>query len=62
MNNWLGGIYLKHYKFIWNIKLRERKAKWNLVTLIVLWIKWAGIVKIKHKDFIDVVSIMPYQN
>ena len=28
-------------------------------TLIVLWIKWTGIVEIKHKGFIDAVPIMP---
>ena len=30
--------------------------------LIVLWIKWTGMVKIKHKDYIDAVPIMPCQN
>ena len=30
--------------------------------LIVLWIKWTGLVKIKCKDFIDTVPIMPCQN
>ena len=29
---------------------------------LVLWIKWAGMVEIKRKDFIDVVPIMPCQN
>ena len=32
------------------------------MTLIVLWIKWTGMVEIKHKDFIDFVPIMPCQN
>ena len=27
--------------------------------LIVLWIKWTGMVEIRHKDFIDAVRIMP---
>ena len=31
-------------------------------TLIVLWIKWTGMVEIKHKDFIDDVPITPCQN
>ena len=31
------------------------KTKLYLETLILLWIKWAGMVEIKHKDFIDVV-------
>ena len=31
-------------------------------TLILLWTKWTGMVKIKHKDFIDPVPIMPCQN
>ena len=30
-------------------------------TLIALWIKWRGVVKIKHKDFIDAFPIMPCQ-
>ena len=30
--------------------------------IIVLSIKWTGIVEIKHKDFIDVVPVMPCQN
>ena len=43
----------------------ERKNKGNenkIITLIVLWIKWTGMVEIKHKEFLDVVPIMPYQN
>ena len=31
-------------------------------TLIVIWIKWTGMVKIKRKDFIDAVPIIPCQN
>ena len=42
--------------------IREMKTKYNLQTLIVLWIKWTGMVEIKHKEFIDVVPIMPRQN
>ena len=38
------------------------KTKYNLQTLIILWIKWTGMVEIKHKEFIDVVPIMPRQN
>ena len=39
--------------------MREMKTKKYLETLIVLWIKWTGMVEIKHKDFIDAVPIMP---
>ena len=38
------------------------KTKYNLQSLIILWIKWTGMVEIKHKEFIDVVPIMPRQN
>ena len=31
-------------------------------TLIVLWIKWTEMVKIKHEDFIDAVPLTPCQN
>ena len=31
------------------------KTKLYLKTLILLWIKWTGVVEMKHKDFIDVV-------
>ena len=40
--------------------MREmKKKKKYLEALIVLRIKWTGRVKIKHKDFIDAVPIMP---
>ena len=61
-NSWLGSVSLKDYKIIWEIKIREIKKKKYLDTLIVLLIKWTGIVEIKHKDFIDVVPIMLCQN
>ena len=38
------------------------KRKLYLETLITLWIKWTSMVEIKHKDFIDVVPIIPFQN
>ena len=38
------------------------ETKQYLQTLIVLWIKWTGMVEIKHKDFIDIVPIMSCQN
>ena len=59
---WLEGISLKDYEIIWKIKVREIKTKYYLETLIVLWIKWTGMVEIKHKEFIDVVPIIPCQN
>ena len=31
------------------------KTKLYLETLILLWIKWTGMVEMKHTDFIDVV-------
>ena len=34
-------------------KNAENEKKY-LETLIVPWIKWTGMVEIKHKDFIDV--------
>ena len=39
------------------------KTKLYLETLILLCIKWTGMVEIKHKDFIDIIQkaqdIMP---
>ena len=35
--------------------MREMKTKFYLETLILLLIKWTGMVEIKHKDFIDIV-------
>ena len=46
---------MKDYKIIWKINVREMKTKLYLETLILLWIKWTGMVEMKHKDFIDVV-------
>ena len=43
-------IFLKDYKTIWKIKIREMKKKKK--NLIALWIKWTGTVKTKHKDFV----------
>ena len=50
-NSWLGGISLKDYKIIWEIKMSEMKKKKNLETLIALRIKCTEMVKIKHKYF-----------
>ena len=61
-NSCLGDIFLKDYKVIWKIKVREMKTKQYLENLIVLWIKWTGMVEIKYKDFTDVVPIMPCNN
>ena len=58
-NNWLGGVCLKDYKIIRKIKMREMKTEQCLETLTVLWVKWTGMMEIKHKDFIDAVTIMP---
>ena len=38
------------------------KAKLNLEILLVLWMKWTGMVEIKHKSFIDVAQILPREN
>ena len=54
-SSWLKGVSLKDYKIIWKINVREMKTKLYLKTLILLWIKWTGVVEMKHKDFIDVV-------
>ena len=59
-NNWLRDVSLKDCKVIWKIKMREIKTKYYLDTLIVLWIKWRGMIELKH--FENVVSIMPCQN
>ena len=60
--SWLGVVYLKVYKIIWEIKLTETKTKYYLATFILLCIKWTGMVEIKHKEFIDVAPIMHCQN
>ena len=38
--------------------MMEIKIKLYLGTLIALWIKWTGMVKMEQKDFIDSVPIM----
>ena len=40
----------------------ENKNKIIIGDFIVLWIKWTGIVKMKHKYFIDAVPIMSCKN
>ena len=61
-NSWIGGVSLKDYKIIWKIKIRETKIKQYLKTLIVLWVKWTGMVKRKHKDFIAATLVVTCQN
>ena len=48
-NSWLGGVSLKDYKIKWKIKIREMKTKHYLDTLIILRIKWDGMVEIKRR-------------
>ena len=48
-NNWLGPIFFS----------LGDENKIILETLIVLWIKWTGMVEIRRKDVIDAVPIMP---
>ena len=43
----LKGVSLKGYKIILKINVREMKTKLHLETLILLWIKWTGIMEIK---------------
>ena len=43
-------------------KKKGNKNKIILKTLILLWIKWTGMVKIKHRDFIGAAPVMPCQN
>ena len=45
-----------------HIRGTQKQNNMYLEILIVLWIKWKGMVEIKHKDFIDVVPIMPCHN
>ena len=52
-NIYLGDISLKYYK------IEESKNKTILDTSIVLWIKWTGMVEMRHKYFMDTVPIMP---
>ena len=55
------------YFFEWQQHCMESKNEGNeekkffLMSLVVLWIKWTGIMEIKYKKFIDVVPIMPCQ-
>ena len=42
-------------------KNKGNEKKIYLETLIPLWIKWTGTAKIKHKDFVDAVPIIPCQ-
>ena len=53
-SSWLKGVSLKDYKIIWNINVREMKTKLYLKTLILIWVKWTGMLEIKHKDFVAV--------
>ena len=62
-DSYLGCISLKDYKIIWKTEVRrDMKTKECLEALIILWIKWTGMVEIKNKDFIDVIPINPCQN
>ena len=61
-SSWLEGNFSMDYKITWKIKVMQMKTKQYLETLIVLWIKCMGMVKIERKYFKDVVSIMPCQN
>ena len=47
-SSWLKGVSSKDYTIIWKINVREMKAKQHLKTLILLWIKWTGMVEMKH--------------
>ena len=35
--------------------MREMKRKFYLETLVLLLIKWTGMVEIKHKGFMDII-------
>ena len=35
------------------------ETKQYMETWILLWVKWIDLVEIKHKDFIDVVPLVP---
>ena len=52
-NIYLGDISLKYYK------IEGSENKTILDTSIVLWIKWTGMVEMRHKYFMDTVPIMP---
>ena len=53
-NIYLGDISLKYYK------IEGSENKTILDTSIVLWIKWTGMVEMRHKYFMDTVPIMPW--
>ena len=55
-------ISLKDWKIQWEMKVNEIKIKKYLETLIALWLKWTGMVEIKHKDLLDMVPIMLCHN
>ena len=40
---------MKDCKIAWKINVRELKIKLYLEILILLWIKWPGMVEIKQK-------------
>ena len=46
--SWLKGVSLKDNKIIWRINVRKIKTKLYWETLILLWIKWTGMVEMKH--------------
>ena len=56
------------YNYLWEnymektYTVRVTKTKLYLEILIVVWIKWTGIVEIKYKDFINVFQNIPCQN
>ena len=58
-DSWIAGISWKDCKYVWKIKVKKMKTKQYLETLIMLLIKWTGMVEIKQKNFTDMVSIMP---
>ena len=45
----------RFFEGLWIID-EGNENKFYLQTLILLFIKWTGMVKIKYKDFIDIVS------
>ena len=44
----------RFFEGLWIIN-EGNENKFYLQTLVLLLIKWTGMVKIKHKDFIDIV-------
>ena len=50
-NSWRGDVSLKDYKIREN-EVNENKKKY-LETLIILRIKWTGMLEIKNKEFKD---------